>query len=275
VTFGTVNRVELQGSVRAEADVAGAAALFADPSRARVLMGLADGRALPATVLAAEAGVSPQAMSSHLAKLTSAGLVRVERSGRYRYYALAGPHVGEVLEALALVAQPQPVTSLRQGTRVQRLRAARTCYDHLAGQLGVAVTQALIDRAVLVPLDGIGDGSRRAGDGLSARLPRHPYRLGDAATGVLAGLGVDLNEIAQRPSGRARPLLKMCLDWTEQRHHLSGALGAALMAAFVRAGWVVHRRAPREVELTRTGAVMLRDHLGVAAAQALRGGGTR
>ncbi len=259
---------EPQSPVRAEADIAQAAALFADPSRARVLMGLADGRALSATVLAAEAGVSPQAMSSHLSKLKAAGLVTVERSGRHRYYALAGAHVGGVLEALAVVAQPRPITSLRQGTRAQRLRVARTCYDHLAGQLGVGITQALIEQAVLVPIDGVSDASRRIGDRLSAPLPRHPYRIGGDAAALLRGLGVDLEEIADGSPHRSRPLLKFCLDWTEQRHHLSGALGAALMTAFLKAGWIVRRHGPREIGLTSDGVMVLRDYLGISSSSA-------
>src|SRR5215470_11165835 len=119
-----------------EADIAGTAALFADQTRARVLMALADRRALPASVLAAEAGVTAQAASAQLARLTSAGLLDVERSGRHRYYRLASP-------------------------RAAALRGGRTCYDHLAGRLGVTVTQALIDRGALVPSDGIPDGRRR------------------------------------------------------------------------------------------------------------------
>lgn len=256
------------GPVRAEADIARAAALFADRSRARVLMGLADGRALSATMLAAEAGVSPQTMSAHLAKLQSAGLVTVQRSGRHRYYALAGAHVGEILEALTVVAQPRPIRSLRQGTRAQRLRAARTCYDHMAGQLGVGVTQALIQRAVLVRDDGVADTSRRPGDRLSAPMSNHPYRLGGAATTTLRALGIDMEQIAEDSAHRSRPLLKFCLDWTEQRHHLSGALGAAVMTTFLRAGWLVRRPGLREIGLTSDGVRALREHLGLRDASA-------
>lgn len=236
------------------------------------LMGLADGRALPATVLAAEAGVSPQAMSSHLSKLTAAGLVTVERSGRYRYYSLAGLHVGEVLEALASVARPRRITSLREGTRARRLRVARTCYDHLAGQLGVRITQGLIDEAALVRVDGVSDASRRVGDRLSAPVTRHPYRLGDEAGAVLKRLGIDLGDAADRSRRSRRPMLRFCLDWTEQQHHLSGVLGAILMSAFLEAGWIIHLQRPREIGLTRDGAGMLRDCLGVIDPPGLRPG---
>jgi DNA-binding transcriptional ArsR family regulator len=249
-----------------EADIARVAALFADRSRARVLMALGDGRRLPASVLAAEAGVSPAAMSAHLTKLRDEHLVTVEASGRHRYYSLAGPRVAATLEALAAIAPRQPITSLRQGTRARRLRAARTCYDHLAGALGVAVTQALIDRGVLVATDGIPDTARRPGDRLSAPVRQHPYQLGPAAEGVLRGLGVDLPALLASLSGGSRPLLRFCVDWTEQRHHLAGALGAAVTRALFDAGWIARRRGPREVELTAAGAAAIEDVLGIRPA---------
>lgn len=240
-----------------EPDVAGAAALFADPTRARVLMALIDRRALPASVLAAEASVTPQALSPQLAKLTSAGYLEMERSGRHRYYRLANPQVAAVLEALAPLADVPPVTSLRASTRAAALRAARTCYDHLAGRLGSAVTQALVDTRVLIPVDGIGDTRRRDTDPLSSQLREHPYRLGD--TTVLGSLGVPAEKLG---AGR-RPLLRFCLDWTEQRHHLAGRLGADLLTAFTDAGWITRTPGNRVVRLTPAGEDALKDRLGV------------
>src|SRR4051794_2290662 len=146
------NVAELQA--RGDADIAAVASLLADPARCSVLLALDDGRALPASVLADEAGVSRPTASSHLAKLTAAGLLRVEAHGRHRYYRLAGPHVAELLENLVRLSPPRPVRSLREGTRAARLRAARTCYDHLAGQLGVAVMGSLLDRSALIGGDG-------------------------------------------------------------------------------------------------------------------------
>jgi len=242
-----------------DADIARVAALFADGSRASVLMALADGRALPASVLAAEAGVSPAATSAHLKKLRAERLVTVERSGRHRYYSLAGPQVAAALEALAAIAPTKPVTSLRQGTRAQRMRFARTCYDHLAGRLGVAVTEALVDKGALVATDG-DRTARRAGDRLSAPVASHPYRLGPAAGAVLAGLGVDLAALP----GTGRPLLRFCLDWTEQRHHLAGRLGAAVATALLDAGWVARRPRTRDLRLTEAGAAAIADTLGVS-----------
>lgn len=249
-----------------EADIARAATLFADPTRARVLMALADGRALPASVLAAEAGVSPQAVSAQLSRLTDAGFLDVERSGRNRYYRLANPQVIDVIEALAPLSPVPPVRSLRQSTRAAALRAARTCYDHLAGRLGVKVTQALIDRSVLVATDGIADTRRRAGDKLSSQLPEHPYVLGQSADVVLSELGVPAGYASgdvRGDRGGKRPLLRFCLDWTEQRHHLAGRLGAELLTTFVQAGWIDRSPRHRAVHLTPAGEDALRDRLGL------------
>lgn len=244
-------------------DIAGAAALFADPTRARVLMVLGDGRALPASVLAAEAGVTPQAASAQLARLSEAGLIDAERSGRHRYYRLTSPQVHAVLEALAPLAAVQPVRSLRQSTRASALRSGRTCYDHLAGRLGVAVTQALVSRGVLVATDGIPDTRRRAGDQLSSQLPSHPYELGPSASSVLSELGVPPSSLSSS-SGR-RPLLRFCLDWSEQRHHLAGRLGADLLAAFLSAGWVERSEQHRAVRLTPAGSRELSARLGITS----------
>lgn len=245
-----------------DADIAPVAALFADASRTRVLMALADGRALPASLLAAEAGLSAQGVSAHLAKLRAAGLVDVEKSGRNRYYRLSGPAVADVLEAMARLAPARPVRSLREGTRAQALRAARTCYDHLAGRLGAAVTARLLDRGALATTDGDATTGRRPGDRLSAPLAAHPYELGPRADAVFGSLGVDLP--ALRADRSRRPLLRFCLDWTEQRHHLAGRLGAALTTALLDAGWLTRARRPqRAVRLTDPGRTELSARLGL------------
>ena len=149
--------------------------LLADPARCKVLLALDDGRALPASVLADEAGISRPTASSHLGKLTDAGLLTVETHGRHRYYRLAGPEVGELLEHLGRLAPSRPVRSLRDGTRAARLRSARTCYDHLAGRLGVQIMGSLLDREVLVGGDGRYDPHRDGHDALSS--PGHDIQL--------------------------------------------------------------------------------------------------
>jgi DNA-binding transcriptional ArsR family regulator len=231
-----------------EADVARAAAVFGDASRVRVLLALGDGRQLPASVLAAEAGVSPSTASAHLARLLEAGLVTVRSHGRHRYYRLGGPEVSDVLEALARVAPPAPVRSLREGTRAAQMRRCRTCYDHLAGRLGVALMDALIDGGLLTG----GDGVHREGHGGHDR-PSAPgrdiaYRVTDRGHEVLAGFGVDPARLPRR-----RPAVRYCVDWSEQRHHLSGALGAALTGRMFALEWIRRGEARRIVRVTDAG----------------------
>jgi DNA-binding transcriptional ArsR family regulator len=242
-----------------DADIARTAALFADPARVRVLLALGDGRSLAASVLAGEAGLSAQGVSAHLAKLREAGLVTAERSGRHRFYRLSGG-APELLETLARHSPAQPVRSLKEGTRAEALRTARTCYDHLAGKLGVMITTALLEQGALVTVDGEPTTQRRSTDRISAPLPEHPYELGPRAPEVLSALGVDL----ARVRASRRPLLRFCLDWSEQRHHLAGALGAALTDGMFSTGWLRRRAAAhRAVQLTDAGRAGLREVLGV------------
>lgn len=232
-------------------DVSRVAAMFADASRARILSALADGRALPASRLAGEAGVSAATVSGHLARLLDAGLVTVTSSGRFRFYRLSGPRVAQALEALIELSEPRPITSLRASTRAARLRAARSCYDHLAGRFGVAVTAALVDSGVLQRTDGLTGVCAAPGDRYSAPLAESPYLLGDRAGARLAEWGVDLDDVRERIGGR--PLLRFCMDWTEQQHHLAGGLGAAVLGAFLERGWVQRRAQPRELTVTEAG----------------------
>ena len=143
-----------------DADIAAVAEVLADRSRSRMLMALDGGRALPASRLAAEAGVAPSTGSAHLSRLVAAGMLTVEAHGRHRYYRLAGPHVAELLEAIARVAPAMTVQSLREGTKAEAVRRARTCYDHLAGRLGVALMGALLDCGALAGGDGAFDPGR-------------------------------------------------------------------------------------------------------------------
>jgi DNA-binding transcriptional ArsR family regulator len=240
-----------------DADLAAVGALLAEPARARILLTLGDGRALAASVLASEAGIAPSTASAHLARLVDGGLLVAERHGRHRYFRLAGPQVGELMETVARIAPAAPVRSLRQGTRAEAVRTARTCYDHLAGRLGTDLMAALLQRGVLTG----GDGAFRpeAGDRLSSPGGDVPYELTDAgATFLREDLGVDPAAIRGR-----RPLVRYCVDWSEQRHHLAGALGAALAARMFELGWI--RRAPRgrAVHVTPAGHTALRETLGV------------
>jgi DNA-binding transcriptional ArsR family regulator len=243
-----------------DADISIPAALLSDPARVRVVLALADGRALPASMLAAEAGVAASTASEHLGKLCAAGLLSVEAHGRHRYYRIADPRVIGVVEALAEIAPRAEVRSLRQGTRANALRQARLCYDHLAGQLGVALMTALVESGVLDGGDGAYHRETARSDRLSA--PGHDvgYKLTGRGADLIGDFGVDL---AGLRAGR-RPLIRYCLDWTEQRHHLAGALGAGLARRLFELGWVCHApTAGRAVRLTDEGRAGLADAFGV------------
>ena len=243
------------------ADVAPIAALFAHPSRARMITALTDGRALPASVLADESGVAASTASGHLAQLVAAGVLAVEQSGRHRYYRLAGPEVATAIEALSVIAPQPPVRSLRESTRAAAVRQARTCYDHLAGRFGVTLLDALIDRGVFTRTDrGVGT-ARRSDARLAAPVQDHPFRFGPAAEQVFGQLEIDLRALLDRPAS-ARPLLRFCVDWSEQRYHLAGALGAAVLDRAESDGWIVRRSAGRAVEVTERGRSIMRDVLG-------------
>ncbi|WP_369202460.1 ArsR/SmtB family transcription factor [Streptomyces sp. PU-14G] len=243
------------GVHRGDADLSAVGALLADPGRCRVLLALDDGRALPASLLAAEAGVAPSTASGHLRKLVDAGMLTVERHGRHRYYRLAGEHVARLLELLAQLSPAQPVRSLRQGTRAQALRRARTCYDHLAGRLGVELMRALLEKAHLVGGDGVFDPSVAARDRLSGFGHDIDYRLTPEGETFLAALGVTW------PPRRAA--VRYCVDWSEQRHHLAGALGRGLHDRLLALGWFTRAPASRAVHLTEAGRAGLADTFGV------------
>lgn len=239
-----------------DADIAAVASLFADPARCAVLLALDDGRALPASVLADEAGVSRSTASSHLTKLTQAGLLSVETHGRHRYYRLSGPQVGELIEQLVRLAPPKPVRSLREGTKAARLRSARTCYDHFAGRLGVELMGSLLRKQLLVGGDGRYEPNRDTTDSLSNPGRDVNYELTDRGRAYFNRLGIEI------PSGN-RPLVRYCVDWTEQRHHLSGALGRAMLDHFVDANWVKRMQRGRAVKVTPEGVTALADWFGV------------
>jgi DNA-binding transcriptional ArsR family regulator len=227
----------------AGADLAAVAGLIANRARAAMLDRMLDGDGHPAGDLARQAGVAPSTASGHLSELAAGGLVTVEEVGRQRRYRLAGPHVAEVLEALASIAPELPNTSLKQVTLAEQLRAGRTCYDHLAGRLGVSMTEALVRRRALAEID--------------AR-----FELTQRGTRLLEGLGVD---VAGARSKR-RAFAPGCLDWTERRLHLAGSLGAALTDHLLDLGWVVRRRGNRSVAVSHAGESELRARLGIKSA---------
>jgi DNA-binding transcriptional ArsR family regulator len=242
--------------VAGDSDIAAVGALVADRGRCRILLALGDGRALPASRLADEAGVSPATASSHLRKLTEAGLLAVETHGRHRYYRLAGPDVGRLIEALQQLAPATPVRSLRQDTRARAIREARTCYDHLAGRLGVTLMQTMIERGYLSGGDGNYDPEHRPGDHRAGYGHEVDYRLTPSGQAFLDEFGV---QVPPR-----RPLIRYCVDWSEQHHHLSGALGRGLLDRFIELGWIRRADGSRAVKVTATGRAGLDQTFGIS-----------
>jgi DNA-binding transcriptional ArsR family regulator len=226
--------------VLADADLAAVAALMGERTRACILLALLGGAPLSASELAERARVSAPLASSHLAKLLRGGMLKVEARGRNRYYRLADREIARAIEALLAIAPERAATTLRESTHGQAIRQARTCYDHLAGELGVALTDALRRRRLLAVKD---DG----------------YSLTPAGRRYLGDLGVGIEALA----AKRRPLTRQCLDWTERRPHLAGSLGAALADRLFELDWL--RRVPgnRALRITSQGRDGLRDVFGV------------
>jgi DNA-binding transcriptional ArsR family regulator len=221
----------------ADVDISEPASLIGDPTRAAFLMALSEDESLPAGELARRAGVTASTASIQLAKLADGGLLTVERNGRHRYYSLADPAIASAIESLAVIAPRRPAKSLRQARIGSALQAARTCYDHLAGELGVALFDALLREKMLTPdLEATRRGVRQ-----------------------LRGLGVDLDKVAQ---GR-RAFARRCLDWSERREHLAGGLGAAIANRFFELGWIERMPSSRAVRVTEAGRTGLARELAV------------
>ena len=241
-----------------DADIASIGALIADPGRARILLALGDGRALPASVLADEAGVVASTASAHLGKLVKGGMLRVERHGRHRYFRVSGPEVGELIEALARISPPAQVRSLKQGSNAQAVRFARTCYDHLAGMLGTQLMEAMLENELLTGGDGVFDPGAARDDRLASPGFDLDYRLTPSGVKELKAFGIDFDALPQR-----RPLIKYCVDWSEQRHHLAGSLGAAIATRMIDLGWVRRAQHSRAVHVSDNGYEGLRDRFGI------------
>jgi DNA-binding transcriptional ArsR family regulator len=226
--------------MKGDADIAAAAALLAEPARAALVTAVIADGPLPVTDLAARASIAPSTASEHLGRLVAGGFLESEKRGRQRYYGLADPAVAAAVEALALVAPQPPVRSLREATRSELLRDARTCYDHLAGRIGVKLAQTLERKRVL---------DRRNGD----------YALGPRAGARLEPLGVDLVALERL----RRPVVRGCLDWSERELHVAGSLGAVLAERFFELGWIRRRDGNRSVEVTARGRARFSSELGL------------
>lgn len=204
-----------------------------------MLTALLDRQSLSMSMLACEAGISPSTASEHLAKLVAGGLLIVRRHGKYRYYELASAEVAGALEALAGISPVHPVRSLRAGTRINALRCARSCYNHLAGQLGVAVMKSLLGRGYLIGGDGVYRPEDVERDRISGPGRDLDYALTEDGLEFFRKLGVRLTlQDKEFHHKSKRPLVAYCVDWTEQRHHLGGLAGEVLLRRFLELGWL-------------------------------------
>ena len=224
-------------------DLAAVAGLMGERSRACFLLELMSGEELPASELAARAGVSSPLASVHLARLLDGGLVSARRSGRQRLYRISQPEVAEAIEGLVRIAPGRRARTLRESHEGQAIQRARTCYDHLAGRLGVELTAALERDRMIIPDDG-------------------GYRLTADGERRLESLGLDIG--AAR--ARRRAFVRQCIDWTEHRPHLAGALGAAFAGRLFELGWVVRVPGTRALRVTQRGEQGLRAEFGLERA---------
>lgn len=222
------------------------AALSGDPGRASMLHALMDGRALTASELARAAGVAPQTASGHLHRMTAAGLLKVHQQGRHRYYELATPSVARMLESImqvaAELAPDRPRLSV--GPRDAALRKARTCYDHFAGELGVALADALRKRGYV-------------------ELTIDAGLITEPGLAFLGDIGIDLEVLQVRGVRRSRRVLcRPCLDWSERRLHLGGLVGAAICAHSMAQGWTRRLEGTRAVLITPEGGRVFAEKFG-------------
>lgn len=221
------------------------AALMGDPARATMLIALMAGQALTAGELASQAGITAQTASGHLSKLVESHLLAVEKQGRHRYYRLASAQVAQALETLMALSSEQSRRPQAVGPKDQALRTARTCYDHIAGRLGVALADELQRQGHVA----LGEGA--------VSITRSGYAF-------FCDFGLDLADAPRR----GRPLCRTCLDWSERRPHLAGKLGADLLDNMLRRGWLARSPQGRALRITPAGQAGLCARFGLASAWA-------
>ena len=206
------------------------ASLIAEPSRAIMLWNLLDGRAYTAGELAVCSNISPQSASNHLNKLLRHDIVSIEKQGRHRYYKFSRPEVAGVIESMANLITPSKRLSDVRSENNHGIRYARTCYDHLAGTVGVSITEAMVNQGILI-IDGFN------------------YMLTDKGMDWFGKLGIDIEQI----KSKQRSFARCCLDWSERKHHLAGALGAAFLQSLLDKDWMRRKRNSREIVITGLG----------------------
>ncbi|MEY2372752.1 ArsR/SmtB family transcription factor [Lysinibacillus capsici] len=208
------------------------AALLGETSRATILASMMDGRFHTASELAYMAAIKPQTASFHLAKLVEGKLIKVEKQGRHRYFQLAGEDIAHFLESFLAISPPPEVRSLKQSSQIKLLQDARTCYDHLAGKLGVQLTESML-KAGYLTLEG------------------KQFVLTDEGTLFFTTFGIDLTALKRK----RRSFSHACLDWSERRYHLAGALGCELLNQFFNLGWLLRVPSIRAIKVTEEGKI--------------------
>ncbi len=211
-------------------NMAEVAALLGERSRATILASMMDGRFHTASELAYMAAIKPQTASFHLAKLVEGKLIKVEKQGRHRYFQLAGEDIAQFLESFLVISPPPEVRSLKQSSQMKLLQDARTCYDHLAGKLGVQLTESMVDAGYL-------------------KLEDKQFILTDEGTLFFTTFGVDLAALKRK----RRSFSPACLDWSERRYHLAGALGNGLLNQLLNLGWLTRVPSIRAIKVTEKG----------------------
>jgi len=211
-----------------------------EPARAAMLVALLDGRSLPASELAAIAGVKAPTASTHLAQLVDGGLLVDRRIGRHRYFSLAGPDVADAVEALQRIAPRRTITSYRQSATAERLAEARSCYDHLAGRAALRLADALVGEGAVAPL-----------------APGEPGRVLDVSRPLAARLRLGEIDPVSGAGRNRRPVVRGCLDWTERRPHLAGRVGAHLLDVLLEDGWFARVPGERSLRVTAEGRAAL------------------
>ncbi|WP_212979481.1 ArsR/SmtB family transcription factor [Paenibacillus azoreducens] len=214
-------------------NIASIGALFGDPTRTTILVSLADGRSLTAGELAYIAEVSPQTASAHLTKLVEGGLIVMEPQGRHRYYRLASSKVAEVMEEMASLTTPVPARSLRESDQAKALRYARTCYEHLAGELGVSITNALLRKEYIKESDG-------------------KYQLTVLGEKWLIEFGVKIDGL-----NRLARSIPRHIDWTERHHHMGGPIAVGITRRLFELGWIARGAVKRSIIITDTGRIQI------------------
>ncbi|WP_368650156.1 ArsR/SmtB family transcription factor [Bacillus inaquosorum] len=219
-------------------NIAKISSLLSDPSRSSILLSLMDGRIHPAGELAYLANIKPQTASFHLNKLLEAKLISVEKHGRHRYYRLSNSEAASVIEQLLSIAPKEKVTSLKDSKEKSDLHFARTCYDHLAGYVGVQITNSLVEQGMLKKVD---------------------LNFEVTSEGSLFFSNFGINEEQQRNKRRA--FARCCLDWSERQHHLAGALGNALLVRMLEEKWIVRMPKTRAIKITQSGKTAFEKYL--------------